>query len=59
MGFYSYLTGERSSYFRIDSEDTEEIDRRKTTLTPGRTDKVRIRRYYNNKIKNILDKRVA
>ena len=59
VGYYAYLTNFNGSYERIDSEDIEEVDKRKTSLTPGRTDTLRIKRYYNDRIKNILDSRIT
>ena len=59
IGYYAYLTNITVLYEEIDSQDIKKVDKRKTSLTPGRTDALRIKWYYNDRIKNILDSRIT
>ena len=56
--YYSYLTNFNNTYKILDSNDTQEEDKRTTSLTPGRADEVRIKRYFNDRVKSMYDDRV-
>ena len=58
MSYYSYLTAFNNKYNILDSNDVQEEDIRTTCLTPGRADELRIKRYFNDRVKSIYDDRV-
>ena len=59
MCYYSPLTNFNNTYNILDSNDTQGIDKRTTNLTPCRSDELRIKRYFNDKIKAIYDSRIT
>ena len=56
--YYSYLTNFNNTYKILDSNDTQEEDKRTTNLTPGRVDELRIKRYFNDRVKSMYDERM-
>ena len=57
-GYYYYMT-HYGHYFEMDAEEIEEVDIRETKFTPNRDDNQRIRKYFNKKTENILNKRFS
>ena len=57
-GYYYYMT-HYGHYFEMDAEEIEEVDIRETKFTPNRDDNQRIRKYFNKKTENILNKRIS
>ena len=59
MGHYGYITNGDGSYFKLDADDTTGIDERTTKLMPNRTDNLRIKRYFSERIKNVYNHRIT
>ena len=59
MCYYSPLTNFNNTYNILDSNDTQGVDKRTTNLTPCRSDELRNKRYFNDKIKAIYDSRIT
>ena len=57
IGYY-YMT-HYGDYFEMNFEEIEEVDIRETQFTPNRDDNQRIRKYFNKKTENILNKRIS
>ena len=58
IGYYYYMT-HYGHYFEMDAKEIEEVDIRETKFTPNRDDNQRIRKYFNKKTENILNKRIS
>ena len=57
-GYYYYMT-HYGHYFEMDAEEIEEVDIRETRFTPNRDDNQTIRKYFNKKTENTLNKRIS
>ena len=58
IGYYYYLTN-FNQYFQMDAKETEEVDKRETKLAPSRSNNLRIKKYYNEGTKKILNIRIS
>ena len=57
--YYNFLTNFDDIYIYLDSNDTQEVDKRSTNLTPGRADDFRVKRYFNDRIHKLFCARIT
>ena len=56
--FFSYLTRIDGTYTPLNVKETVQVEKRSTTLTPFHEKASRVKRYFNDKIENLLKLRL-